>query len=416
MTTSTQSQRTISIASHRSHLSRRRLLGLGGAALTTAVLAGCDAEDEEPDEVPVGEEDEPTVPPTPTQALIASPVPGYLDPERWQGRTLTVASQAIGNYLESLDLAFFEAFAQATGASVRHVELGRAGIEAIPDQVESGEVVWDVVLIPCEDVLPLSQGQYLQGIDYNIVDTSPLYSELTLQHGVGAAIYSTTMVYHTANDEPPETWADFWDLSRAEGTRALRRWPIGTLEFALMADGVEMDKLYPLDVDRAFGSLELLREATQFYEDSLQPVQFVRTGQAGLASAWNVRIDLPEAAANVKPQWNQGMMSADAWAVPRDAPNTDLAMNFINFATRAVPTANFSTMQSYGPVNPQAFEMLREDIQAVLPNSPENIGKQFFEDYSYWSHQRANLVAQFEDWYLNPPVASPEAVATPDDD
>ncbi|NJL18453.1 MAG: ATP-binding protein [Nitrospira sp.] len=43
------------------------------------------------------------------------------------------------------------------------------------------------------------------------------------------------------------------------GQRSVRKHPIYALEMALIADGVPMDKLYPIDVDRAFKKLEELK-------------------------------------------------------------------------------------------------------------------------------------------------------------
>ena len=48
-------------------------------------------------------------------------------------------------------------------------------------------------------------------------------------------------------------------MKKFPGRRALRNHPIATLEAALMADGVAPDKLYPLDVDRAFKKLEEIK-------------------------------------------------------------------------------------------------------------------------------------------------------------
>lgn len=347
-------------------------------------------------------------PPTPTQPAIASPVAGYLDPERWFARSLVVATAGVGAYLDALTTAFFAPFELATGATVRHQTFGRDGIPNLIDQVENGETVWDVVLIPAEEVLPLAQQGYLAPIDYDIVDPTSLYEEAVMQHGVGAMYYSTVMASSSAVDEVPSTWSDFWDLSRFSGTRALRRDPIGSLEFALLADGVEMAALYPLDVPRAFASLERIRQATIFYEDSKQPVELVRTGQVGLASAWNIRSQLPDVASLVTLTWNGGMISADSWAVPRGAENLDVAMSFINFATRAVPSANFSLHQPFGPANRSALELIRDDVVAMLPTAPRHLEVQFFENWAYWADNRELLEAQFEEWLFNP-QASPTA-------
>lgn len=387
----------------------------GGVAATSLGLAACGsgATPEDATTPTTGPQrspstEEPTqAPPTPTQASVASPVAGYVDPERWRGRAITVATAGVGDYLEALTTAFFDAFARAAGADVQHQQFGRDGISSLIDQVESGELVWDAMLIPTAEVLGLSQGGYLAAIDYNVVDPTALHDELTMQHGVGAALYSTVMVSSSTVTEGPKDWGDFWDLSLFGGTRALRRNPVGTLEFALLADGVSRQELYPLDVERAFSALERIREATRFYEDSKQPVELVRTGQVGLASAWNVRTALVDVASLVQAHWTGGMISADSWVVPRGALNGDVAMSFINFATRAVPSANFSLLQPFGPINKDALALLRPDVAAIMPNNPDNLKVQFFENWSYWRDQREPLTAQFEDWLLNPP-ATPE--------
>lgn len=392
----------------RGGLLTRRRFALG-STMSALGLVACGDEDDDGDIDldPIATEAPTQADPTPTQPPISSPAAGYQDPNRWTGRTLTVATAGVAEFLESMHEAFFDAFSADTGATVRHEEFGRDGAENLASQIESGEILWDVMLVPAADILTYSNRGLIDAIDYNIVDSTSLYPELTMQHGVGAMLYSTTIVYSVSADTPPADWTDFFNLDLFDGTRALRRSPVGTLEFALLADGVPTDELYPLDVDRAFARLETIRDATLFYEDSKQPVELVRTGQVGLASAWTVRTNLPEAASLVKPQWHQGMVSADAWVAPRGSQNADVAMNFINYATRAVPTANFTRLQPFGPVNKDALALLRPDIISSLPNAPENLRSQFFENWSYWRDMRESLTAQFEDWLLNPP-ATPE--------
>jgi putative spermidine/putrescine transport system substrate-binding protein len=390
-------------ASRYGTISRRTLLA-GSALGMTALLAAC-GDDDDPEQANATETPEPTeIVPTATIPPLSSPVPGFLDPERWAGRSLTIATAAAGDFLDSLTATFFEPFALATGASVRHVQFGRDGIEGLIDQVENEENVWDVVLIPTGDVLGLTGKPYLEAIDYATVDRTAFYPELAMQHAVGAFIYSTVQVYPATEPDPPESWVDFWDLTRSQGTRALRRDPVGTLEFALLADGVAIADLYPLDTERAFASLERIREATLFYEDSKQPVELVRTGQVGLASAWNVRTALPDVASLVKITWSGGMISADSWAIPRSAENNDVAMSFLSFSTRAVTTANFCLMQPYGPANQDALALLPTSALDSVPNTPERLSQQFFQNFAYWNERREQLTAQFEEWWLNPPA------------
>lgn len=342
------------------------------------------------------------LPPTPTQPPINSPVAGYLDPNRWKGRSIQVVTPGVGAYVDALKSAFFTSFEQSTGAKVQHASFGRDGFDGVKSQVEQDNVVWDVMIIPMDAVLGLARANYLTPIDYNVVDPHALYPQLTLQHGTAAALYSTVMVYTASAKEQPAGWADFWTLDEFGKGRALNRQPQGTLEFALLADGVAMNKLYPLDTERAFRSLDRIRTSTIFYEDSKQPVELVRTGQVGLASAWTVRTQLPDVASLVNVQWSGGMISADAWVVPRGGRNLDVAMSFVNFATRAVPSANFTRLQPFGPVNKDALTLLRHDVVNGLPNAPQNILLQFFQDFGYWADNATRLTSQFNYWILHP--------------
>jgi putative spermidine/putrescine transport system substrate-binding protein len=386
-----------------SPVTRRALLS-GAAASLTGLLAACGEDDDSGDMEPTDTPQPFESSPVPTAEPIASPVAGFLDPVRWQGRSVVVATAGAGDYLDALTSAFFEPFAEATGAKVRHEQFGRDGISSLIDQVENEDRVWDVALVPTEEILGLASKPYLEAIDYAVGDNTALYPELCMQHGVGAEIYSTVQVYASAAAAPPQDWKTFWDLSQFAGTRALRKSPVGTLEFALLADGVAMADLYPLDTERAFAKLEQIREATLFYEDSKQPVELVRTDQVGLASAWNVRTILPDVASLVGIQWHGGMLAADSWAILRGAENTDVAMSFLAFATRAVPTANFAQLQPFGPVNKDALSLLPPSILASIPNTPERLAEQFFMNFSYWKERRDSLEAQFQEWWLNPPA------------
>jgi len=390
---------------------RRAFLSLSGAAGLSLILVGCGDETTEsatPTPVPT---ETPEIEPTATQGPITSPVAGYLDPQKWSGRTLTVAGWG-GDYQSAQQEAFFDPFNLATGASV---QVKNADVLRMKEQVEQGAVTWDVLTFPMEEVISLARDGYLESIDYAVVDKSKLFPEIDLQYGVGAAFFSTVIVYPPASMNGPQSWEDFWDVPEfVEGAdpdpsalRALRHSPVGTLEFALLADGVGISELYPLDLERAFASLEKIRNhVAVWYEDGKQPVELVVAGQVGMASAWNVRpwqLGLTE---EIRYLWYGGMLSADAWVVPKGAPNKDVAMDFINFSTRAVPSANFGRLVPFGPVNPDAFALLELDRAQKLPSSAINKSVQFVQNWNWWADNLEQVTVRFTDWLLEAPPES----------
>ena len=386
-------------------VSRRAVLGALSAAVVGAAAA---CQNDDPNSSSSTPTPSPTPEPTltPTQGVVASPVPGYADPAKWSGRALTIAVWG-GPYEEAQRAAFFDPFSEATGATI---QTQTAEIGVLREQVDAGEVIWDVLTLPMEEVLVLAREGYLQPIDYKVVDRSALYDDITLQYGVGVAYSSTVMLYPAGTTRAPQSWADFWDVTppepgvdlEPEQARVLRRSPVGTLEFALLADGVPMEELYPLDVERAFASLDRIRRnVIVWWEESKEPIELVSSGLAAMASGWNVRLQQFDIHDAVRIQWFGGMLTADAWVVPKGAPNADVAMDFINFATRAVPTANFSRLLPYGPVNRDAFNLLREDRKAILPSAPQNKAVQFTQNWNYWVDNREALSERFENWLLS---------------
>jgi putative spermidine/putrescine transport system substrate-binding protein len=390
-------------------ITRRRLFQTAGGAAVVVGLAGCN----------IGDDDngygDPTataeVLPTATQETISGQVPGYADPERWTGRTLAVACWG-GDYQQAQDEAFFKPFETATGASI---QIKQADLGRLKNQIEDEEVAIDLLTVPTEDVLSLARDNYLNAIDYKLVDSTSLFDDIVLQYGVGVAYFSTVIVYPIASTAAPQNWTSFWNVPpvpegedpEPQNARALHKSPVGTLEFALLADGVPREELYPIDVDRAFASLDQIRTSViDWYEDGKQPVELVATGQTGMASAWNVRAAQMQLTEEIRVLWYDGMLSADSWVVPRGAPNIDVAMDLINFSTRSIPNANFARLVPYGPVNPESLNLLRPDRLAILPSSATNRGVQFVENWNWWADNKESLTERFDEWLLHEPAVT----------
>jgi len=391
-------------------ITRRRVVGtaIGGWVMAGLSACGIGGGDDDAGDIPDPTET-PKLTPTPTQAAIGTPVGGYVNPDRYRGRTLTVAT-SIGPYADAQRDAYFTPFQDATGAEVFSRGLG-SNQSDLTGQVDGEVVTWDVACVPMDWVRTLANDGYLTEIDRAYVDVTVLFPEVVGQYAVGADLFSTAIVYPVAAAQSPSDWGDFWNTASFGEGRCLRKSPVGTLEFALLADGVRRDDLYPLDVDRAFASLDRIKpHIVQWWEDGKQPAELVANLQAGLASSWNIRADLQTVRDEVRLQWTGGMLSADAWVVPRGAPNLDVAMDFINYATRAVPQANFSRQLTYGPVNRRAFDHIRPDRLPFLPSAQPQFGLQFFENWNYWIDNLDLLTDRFNEWL----ESDPDPAGTPE--
>ncbi len=378
-------------------LSRRQLLqAFVGAGL--AIAAGCSRDSG--DEIPTADSSDDDSP-------IVPRVEGYVDDQRWAGRTLVVATPGDedSDYLIAQIEAMFEPFQRLTGATIR---TARVDIDELYQQVNAGDVIWSVCDVPAEEVLPLANSAIISEIDYSAVDSANLFEAFVLPHGVGVSLYATVLAHFDeleVDTGSPGDWEDFWDVTEYPGIRGFQETPIGTLEFALLASGVSMAKLYPLDVDAAFEKLdEIMEQILLWWRQGAQPSQMIAAGDLAMVAVWHDRIlALVDGGAPVGFTWNQSQINGNCWVVPNGAPEQDLAMDFINFATRPEVCAAFSRLFPFGPINSKAFDALEDDARSSLPGSPGIADQQFVIDLEWWFRNSDVISERFEEWLAQDP-------------
>jgi putative spermidine/putrescine transport system substrate-binding protein len=267
--------------------------------------------------------------------------------------------------------------------------------------VENKTTEWDVM--NCDAYWGVYAGKkgYLEPIDYKIV-TEKLDKEVELEHVVGAEVYDSTISYNTDKYKPetaPKDWAEFFDTGKFPGKRAMWQYPVTVLEAALLADGVSVDKLYPLDLDRAFKKLDTIKDSIVWWTKGAQPAQMLSTGEADLALAWSGRIlNAKDEGSPVALNYNQAMRIAAGWVVPKGAPNKENAMKFINWVSSAKMQAAFSSQIPYGSTNPDAIKLLSAEQLEKIGQSPEQVKHEFYINNDYWAENLNAVVERFNAW------------------
>ncbi|MCM8745842.1 ABC transporter substrate-binding protein [Thermomicrobium sp. CFH 73360] len=384
---------------HQQRLRRRELLV--GIAAAGAMAACRQAATPTPAPVAFGT-------PTPSGAGATPPataadtllVPGYDDPNRWKGRTLVVTSWG-GALQDALRKAIYEPFSRLTGCQIVEDTTDEAKLRTM---VESGRVEWDVVDVGTEAVIPMGRLNLLEPLDYSKIDTKDIFPELVLEHGIGYYYYSTCLAYRKDKfpQKPPNSWADFWDVQGFPGVRAFQKYAQwGPIEAALLADGVPIDQLYPLDIDRAFRSLDRIKPHVRvWWEAGAQPAQLLSDGEVDLTDAWIARIQflIEQGSTVLGYTWNQGRLSSDSLVIPRGSKNVDVAHDFINFALRPEIQRGFAMIYPDGPANKRAFEALPPERVAVLPSAPQNKALQVYPDYQWWAEHLDAVVERWNAW------------------
>jgi len=260
--------------------------------------------------------------------------------------------------------------------------------------VESKNVTWDV----CDSGLGTQASLGLEGmlepIDYSIVDKNKIIPGLAYKWGPTGYIYSSVLTWDSKafGGEEPKTWADFWDLKRFPGKRVVWKYMVGVLEAALMADGVEPDKVYPIDMDRALNKIKEIKEHLVLWDSGASSQQVFRDGEVTMGQIWHTRSTMlaDESEGRFKYTFNQGVVQPGVWAVPKGNPAGKAVFDFL--ASMQDPEKQLILLKelSQGPANPETAKLAPE-LASRNPGSPENLAIQVFENEEWYAknHQEA---------------------------
>ena len=303
--------------------------------------------------------------------------------------SIAVASYG-GAYQDALRKAHYEPAAAALGIEIKEYTL--SGIGDIRAQVQANAVEWDVVELyggQCEQAA--REGLTLP-LDYGVIDTDGIPAELVKPNWVGITAYSTVLAYNTEvyGDNPPKSWADFWDVEKFPGTRALSGYGLSTnAEFAMLASGVKIADMYPLDMAKAIDKLrEIKPHITVWWNSGAQAAQLAQSEEADMLSIWIARIDtVIKEGAPYAYSFNEALMDVDCLVVPKGAKNPELAMQAIALFVSPDLQANLPQYVNYGPVNQKAFETgkITPEMAAKSNSSPENLKNQIVQDKAFWA-------------------------------
>ncbi|QRM33289.1 ABC transporter substrate-binding protein [Microvirga sp. VF16] len=277
------------------------------------------------------------------------------------------------------------------------------------------------------DVVPLIQGALasaaakgmLEKIDYSRFrpeDLNGIVDFAKDPYGVGTLIYSYNMVWNTkkfpAGKPRPTNWAEFWDVKQFPGTRFLVAGQYGSegpWEEALLADGVPADKLYPMDIDRIFASLDKIKpHIRKWWTSGSEIQQLMRSGSGDVMMSYDGRANSSiDQGSPLEINRNQAKMTWDYWVIPKGSPNAENAQKFIEFACRAENQANLAKHFPEGPVNRNAFKLLPEELARKLPTYPEYLAKSIPINGQWYSEvgpdgltNAQQLVKRWSDWVL----------------
>ncbi len=305
-----------------------------------------------------------------------------------------------GDAIKAYAEAFGKAFTEATGIPVRIDGAGPTE-GAIQAQYESGNVTWDVVDADAFTSLTLGRKGMMEPIDYSIVDKAAVREGGAHEYGAASYFFSYVLAYDTEayGDNPPKSWADFFDAEAFPGKRTMYKWMVGNLEAALIADGVKPEELYPLDVDRAFEKLKaFLPHVVSFWGSGAASQQLLMEGEAQMGLVWNTRAMVMErdTEGQIAFTFDGGLLNASSWAVIKGNPaGPKTAMEFIASAQNPEQQVTLLKLLGNGPANPAAAALVPDELKKYDCTQPDNVAVQHMLDAEWYADNYGATLDKF---------------------
>jgi putative spermidine/putrescine transport system substrate-binding protein len=333
--------------------------------------------------------------------------PAILHRAAWaEGKTVNVAAYG-GVINDRLVKLFAEPFTAETGIKV-NFGAGTSLALAKLQTMSGGPAQWDIINLTGAEIVEAAAQNLIVPYDYAIIDASHVPPEYKEKWGIKFSIFLFVMCWDRnkiPDEKAPTTWAQFWDTTTWPGKRSLDANIAdgSVLELALLADGVPLDKLFPLDVERALRSLDKLgRDNIIWYNTNQEPIQQLTSGAVSLATAFHGRVLLAnKAGAKIGFTPNYASVSGNYYCVSRASANKTEAFRFLNYMLTNIPgDVEYMKATAYAIPNTAALPAVPRDIYDVLPINPALANKVFIKSDAWWAANLENTMQRFKEWQL----------------
>ncbi len=307
---------------------------------------------------------------------------------------MTEAGGASG---DSIQAGYLEPFQKASGITV--VRENPSGLGKLRAMVEAGNVTSVLLELGSPELEQAKALDLVEPLDWDAIGPQPMFDEAKQEYGYGYQYYSTIMAWR-ADAKAPANWQEFWDVENFPGKRALPDYPTYILPMALIADGVAPADLYPLDLDRAFASLDKIKDSVAvWWQAGAQPPQLLKDNEVQYAVAWSGRVAGQD---GIDYSFNEGQLDLAFFAVPKGAdPNRKAAAMGILYEM-SVPEnqAKAAEVVSYTGNSPNLEPLLPQDRLGEFPTTKANKDKQFLVDAKWWFENADAVETRWQEFKL----------------
>jgi putative spermidine/putrescine transport system substrate-binding protein len=307
---------------------------------------------------------------------------------------MTEAGGASG---DSIQAGYVEPFQKASGITV--IRENPSGLGKLRAMVEAGNVTSVLLELGSPELEQAKALGLVEPLDWDAIGPKPMFEEAKQEYGYGYQYYSTIMAWRS-DAKAPANWQDFWDTEKFPGKRALPDYPTYILPMALIADGAAPADLYPLDLDRAFASLEKIKDSVAvWWQAGAQPPQLLKDNEVQYAVAWSGRVAGQE---GIDFSFNGGQLDLAFFAVPKgaDANQKAAAMGILYEMSVPENQAKAAEVVSYTGNSPNLEPLLPQDRLGEFPTTKANKEVQFLVDAKWWFENADAVETRWQEFKL----------------
>jgi putative spermidine/putrescine transport system substrate-binding protein len=310
-----------------------------------------------------------------------------------QSETITLCNYG-GPAVDAMKEALVDPFTAETGVGVQFDTSGPI-LGVLKKMVDDGNTIWDVI-----DGGPFYGyqlgGEYFEPIDYSVVDKSKIFDWAYNDYAAGSYVYSNVLTYDSEKlSEAPKGWADFFDIEKFPGKRALYKWFDGAPEACLLGAGIAADKVYPMDWDVIQKMIDKLGDNLVLWDSGSLSMQLFLDEEIVMGNLWNTRSRVleRETKGRVKWIWDQQIVAPASWCIPKGSKHVAATQKFIASAQDPDRQIKLLDLLGNGPVNPQALEALNDEQKRLNPTS--HLDGALLEDMKWYA---ANYDESVDKW------------------
>lgn len=301
--------------------------------------------------------------------------------------------------------AFQDPYTEESGVRFENVSSPTA-VNQIQTMVDTGNVIWDIT----------HKGSFTSqqhcGVLFEEVEYPEIPDDLFPEGSTNACAkpiskYGAGFAYDPTAypDDPPTKIEDFFDVDAFPGQRVVYGAnPRGLLEAALVADGVDPEELFPLDIDRAIAKLDTIKQNLIFAPTLTALQQNIVDKQATMTITLTGRLSaIVDSGGTLEPVWDFTSWDFDALLIPKGSKNVEAARDAIAFALEPEQVIRYAELSGSTPVRTDVDLSTVEftDSQALFnPFLNEDEGVLVLEDPVWWAEHNDEANEAYVAWQV----------------